>query len=267
MDGGHPVKGGDEDPDRVGPWRNFKNPYPESNNPNLPQKNLVTLSRDELRVLHECNRESFWYRSLPASMIFIGLTQFAVNKGYLKPHPKFGATLKNIGAGLAGYILGKLSYQNECRKKILSLPNSKLAETLRQRFSGGSQPTTEFVPEVPMDTTLTTSDTKIFEDSNVFQSKAEPKEPLPTFSLGDQSQDAQNQEYKSYEDLRRQNRKSYTEGQYSRWTKQTKPPSSPPPSVPESRQEQDSIPIRVPRSSSNMPVKSKNEYGDVWEEE
>ncbi|XP_052829437.1 OCIA domain-containing protein 1 [Octopus bimaculoides] len=167
-------------------------------------------------------------------------------------------------AGLAGYILGKLSYQNECRKKILSLPNSKLAETLRQRFSGGSQPTTEFVPEVPMNTTLTTSDPKLFEDSNVFQSKAEPKEPLPTFSLGDQSNDAQNQEYKSYEDLRRQNRKSYTESQYSRWTK---PPSSPPPSAPESRQEQDNIPIREPRSSPNNPVKSKNQYGDVWEEE
>lgn len=43
MDGGDPAKGVGEDPDRSGPWRNFKNPYPEANNPNMPQVNSLNL--------------------------------------------------------------------------------------------------------------------------------------------------------------------------------------------------------------------------------
>ncbi|GAB1604527.1 OCIA domain-containing protein 1-like [Argonauta hians] len=257
MDGGRPAQNAEQDSERVGPWKNFKNPYQDTYNPHLPQKNLVSLTHEELRVLQECNRESFWYRSLPASMLCIGITQLAVNKGYLKPHPKFGASLKSLAAGLAGYIIGKLSYQNECRKKILALPNSQLAETLRRRSSGGSPPS-EFEFEKPQDTVLATNDPKIFEESNVFEIKPEHRQP----------QGAPNQDYKSYEDLRRQNRQSYSDKQSSRWTRPTGAPSQQPIAPPEYRPGQDVIqPSRETHVSSKNLGKSKNQYGDLWEEE
>lgn len=37
------------------------------------------------------------------------------------------------GAGFVGYVAGKVSYQGECRRKILALPDSRLADALRQR--------------------------------------------------------------------------------------------------------------------------------------
>jgi Ovarian carcinoma immunoreactive antigen (OCIA) len=36
------------------------------------------------------------------------------------------------GAGLFAYIVGKWSYRNECREKILRLENSPLADSIRR---------------------------------------------------------------------------------------------------------------------------------------
>lgn len=48
--------------------------------------------------------------------------------------------MKNVacfsGAILVGYVLGKVSYQGECKRKILELPNSRLADHIRQGKSG-----------------------------------------------------------------------------------------------------------------------------------
>lgn len=36
-------------------------------------------------------------------------------------------------AATMGYFVGKLSYQTKCAEKLMTLPNSPLAEALRQR--------------------------------------------------------------------------------------------------------------------------------------
>ena len=47
------------------------------------------------------------------------------------------------GAGLAAYLLGKVSYQGVCRDKILSLEDSPLADAMRKGKRG-----MELFPEV-----------------------------------------------------------------------------------------------------------------------
>jgi Ovarian carcinoma immunoreactive antigen (OCIA) len=36
-----------------------------------------------------------------------------------------------------GYFIGKFSYQSRCAEKLMMLPNSRLAEMLKQRRRGG----------------------------------------------------------------------------------------------------------------------------------
>jgi hypothetical protein len=62
--------------------------------------------------------------------------------GYLGAGARFGATPKVFLAAVAGYFLGKLSYQKTCAEKMMALPNSPLGEMLRRRRqqSGGLGP-------------------------------------------------------------------------------------------------------------------------------
>ncbi|CAH2035804.1 unnamed protein product, partial [Iphiclides podalirius] len=91
---------------------------------------------DELRVLAECNNESFYQRSLPFGT-FLGLgTYVAVQQGHLKPNPRFGAFPKITLAVVVGYFLGKLSYQQACAEKLMALPGSYIGQILRDRRDG-----------------------------------------------------------------------------------------------------------------------------------
>ncbi|KAG8226481.1 hypothetical protein J437_LFUL007363 [Ladona fulva] len=94
------------------------------------------FSEDELRVLRECNRESFYMRSLPFSSLFGLGAYYGVNAGFLKRNARYGATPKVVIGVILGYFLGKISYQGKCAEKIMQLPNSKLAEILRQKKRG-----------------------------------------------------------------------------------------------------------------------------------
>ncbi|KAF4530209.1 hypothetical protein B566_EDAN018311 [Ephemera danica] len=86
-----------------------------------------------MRVLKECNRESFYQRSLPLGTL-LGLgTFYAVKSGYFRTSARWGATPKVIVAAVTGYFFGKLSYQKTCAEKMMALPNSPLGETLRRR--------------------------------------------------------------------------------------------------------------------------------------
>ncbi|CAH1777073.1 unnamed protein product [Owenia fusiformis] len=107
----------------------------------------MPLTAEEINVLKECNREAFWYRCVPFSATMVFMTHYAVNRGHLKGHPKFGALGKGLGAALLGFIAGKISYQDECKKKILRLENSPLAESIRRRQRGAeSQIATGSIP-------------------------------------------------------------------------------------------------------------------------
>ncbi|XP_063702652.1 OCIA domain-containing protein 1 [Culicoides brevitarsis] len=112
--------------------------------PNQPQPPVINplanyqFSSDELRVLKECERISFWQRSIPFATIAGALTYMGVKQGVLSPskNPRLGPIPKVAFAAFFGYIAGKISYQNECAEKLMTLPNSKLAEILRQRKKG-----------------------------------------------------------------------------------------------------------------------------------
>jgi hypothetical protein len=74
------------------------------------------------------------------SNVDINLT--AVFVGYLKPHSRWGAVPKVTVAAIAGYFLGKISYQPKCAEMMMRLPNSRLGEALRQRrLKGGLKET------------------------------------------------------------------------------------------------------------------------------
>ena len=59
------------------------------------------------------------------------------NAGYLKPSVKWGPWPKVAWAVTAGYFIGKFAYQGKCAEKLMALPNSPIAEALRQRKGKG----------------------------------------------------------------------------------------------------------------------------------
>lgn len=90
-----------------------------------------------MNALKECNMESFFQRSLPLGTSF-GLAAFVgCKRGILKPSTRFGAAPKIVMGVIFGYFLGKFSYQQKCAEKLMRLPNSRLAELLKQRKKGG----------------------------------------------------------------------------------------------------------------------------------
>ncbi|MCL4135264.1 UNVERIFIED_CONTAM: hypothetical protein GTU68_011635, partial [Idotea baltica] len=92
-----------------------------------------TLSQDEIRVLRECNTESFYYRCVPLSTLFSGLAYIGMKNGYLQKSVNYGYIPKMIAAAFLGFFGGKISYQRACEEKIMRLPNSNLAEAFRKR--------------------------------------------------------------------------------------------------------------------------------------
>lgn len=103
------------------------------------------LTRDETRILQECDRESLIYRSLPLGILTFFATQYAMTKNIISTKAKWF----KLGGGLfAGYIIGKISYTTTCRNKILTqIPNSSLAQMIN-----GVQP-----PESPNSIETTTT--------------------------------------------------------------------------------------------------------------
>ncbi|XP_056136232.1 OCIA domain-containing protein 1-like [Lampris incognitus] len=88
---------------------------------------------EERRVFRECNQESFWYRSVPFSVVSMAITQALVAKGTLAASARFGSLPKVAFAGFCGYLAGKMSYMKTCQEKFKRLENSPLGEALRKR--------------------------------------------------------------------------------------------------------------------------------------
>lgn len=90
-------------------------------------------TEEERRVFRECNRESFWYSSLPISVISMAVTQLLISRGALGASGRFGSLPKLAFAGFCGYVGGKMSYMKKCIEKFKDLENSPLGEALRQQ--------------------------------------------------------------------------------------------------------------------------------------
>ncbi|XP_030643835.1 OCIA domain-containing protein 1 [Chanos chanos] len=90
-------------------------------------------TEEERRVFRECGQESFWYRSVPVSVISMALTQFLISRGALTSSTRLGSLPKVAFAGVCGYLAGKMSYMKTCQEKFKNLEHSPLGEALRQR--------------------------------------------------------------------------------------------------------------------------------------
>lgn len=244
---------------------------------NSPQPNLseqpphrrmqsgYTPTEEEARVLKECNSESFWYRSVPFSIVSMLATQTLLYRGVLTSSTRFGSFPKLAFAGFFGYIAGKLSYIKQCREKFLKLENSPMAEIIRQgpraqpQFPQRTDPPSEFsdgdvTALAPVHTPIAAKP-----PSSVYSSKYESSAAEVPFSssmsessptgIGDNIlkdpepilEQTAKQKPVTYDELRDQNRDLYHKAGLA--------------------------PSRAP-VQEKQPWKEvkKNKYGDVWEE-
>ena len=84
------------------------------------QQQRQQLSPEEVKVLQECQSESFWRRSLPLSGLLGAAAHLAVQRGVLRPSPSYGAKPKVVLGIIVGYFAGKFSYATACSEKFLS---------------------------------------------------------------------------------------------------------------------------------------------------
>ncbi|XP_077575982.1 OCIA domain-containing protein 1 [Stigmatopora nigra] len=216
-------------------------------------------TEEEKRVFRECNKESFWYRSVPFSVLSMAITQALVARGSLSASPRFGSLPKLAFAGFCGYIGGKMSYMKTCQEKFKRLDNSPLGQGLRQRTGLSLEPLQGAQSE--MSDPNTPSYDGMFQpaempaSANAREYGFNPKPPVGRQRSDDF--DAQVQFYEKgdepkrksilYEDLRVKNRENYevTLTQKADSLLKTAPEREP---------------VRSTKSEK------KNIYGDAWDE-
>jgi len=185
--------------------------------------------------------------------------------GFLKGSPKYGALPKLALAIGAGYILGKFSYRSTCEEKIMTLPNSELAQLIRKRRG---RPLLAEGHETSPDSGFALVGEEDKSDSLIQEMRAQDfsygapptvtglddsfRPSMDSFTISEQPLPPVSQNVTSYEDLRKENRREYV---MSSLQKQTAEPST-------SR----SPPVSTPNPRSSSAPKVKNAYGDVWEE-
>ncbi|XP_020497507.1 OCIA domain-containing protein 1-like [Labrus bergylta] len=210
-------------------------------------------TEEERRVFKECNNESFWYRSVPFSVVSMAVTQALVAKGVLTASPRFGTLPKVAFAGFCGYLAGKMSYMRTCQEKFTRLENSPLGEALRQR-TGMPQQHSKVASSEMSDPDLQSFDTMFQPAESQVPKSFNPDSPVHMGRAGDNSAPVQSyveeeeprRKANLYEDLRLKNRENYevTLTQKAETLLQTSPANEP----------------KRPKKES------KNIYGDTWEE-
>lgn len=222
-------------------------------------------TEDEKRVFRECNQESFWYRSVPFSVVSMAITQALVARGTLTASPRFGSLPKVAFAGFCGYLAGKMSYMKTCQEKFKRLENSPLGEALRQRT--GLPPSYSQGPQSELSDPSSQSFDPMFQseesqsqmptDSREYDYDYRAEAPLPTSRADDfnppvQSYVEEEEPRKKpilYEDLRLKNRENYEVTLTQKAETLLKTP-----------------PVREPERSVPRKDVKKNIYGDTWED-
>ncbi|XP_034392996.1 OCIA domain-containing protein 1-like [Cyclopterus lumpus] len=215
-------------------------------------------TEEEKRVFRECNQESFWYRSVPFSLVGVAITQALVAKGTLAASPRFGSLPKVAFAGFCGYLAGKMSYMKTCQEKFKRLENSPLGEALRQRTGMPTQPSkgpqSEMSdPDAPSfdtmfqpaeDSEQTPANTR---DHEYGYNAESPMGREDDFAALDDLEDEPRKKATLYEDLRLKNRENYevTLTQKAETLLKTLPEKEP---------------------GRNNKDQKKNIYGDSWED-
>lgn len=93
------------------------------------------FTEEEIRVLQDCKRQSL------LRGIIVGLAGGSVfhfmKEAYMGPFAKHKKTLR-IFASLSGFMFGMTSYAETCRKNILALENSPLADDYKRKIAATS---------------------------------------------------------------------------------------------------------------------------------
>ncbi|XP_044752482.1 OCIA domain-containing protein 1 [Coccinella septempunctata] len=222
------------------------------------------FSPEELKVIQECGRESFFQRCLPLSTVLGVATYYGVKTGYLKPSPRFGATPKIIIAGLVGYFLGKISYQAKCVERLMQLPNSPIAEMLKKRKRGNVQESgdTGLGPALSLTPFGNISNSDVYTDSSPFRSYDLDTSTPQLNGLDDSFRPSMDnpgyeevempplqKQVTTYEELRKQNREEYVQKRTGNYKE---PPKAGSPYQPAMR-------------PSPAAPSGKNKYGDDME--
>ncbi|KAL5245343.1 hypothetical protein ACI65C_012753 [Semiaphis heraclei] len=233
-----------------------------------PDSLFYQFSPEETRVMNECNKESFFQRSLPLSLITGAVSYAAVNAGYLKRSVKWGPWPKVMFGGMVGYLVGKYSYQTICAEKLMQLPNSELGRVLRERrgkasgeiFQGNA--ITPTIVTSGTDTSTLMTDYK--SDMNIDMHK--PMSSLDTDYRPnydglplrkDNEISMSNITPTSYDDLRIRNRQEYEKTQSNKMPYRQPPPSNTQP-IWDNQPYPQSDQTRIPPQRE-----SRNQYGDV----
>lgn len=174
------------------------------------------FSPEEMQVLGDCNRESFFQRSMPFGTLLGAGTFIAIQKGHLKPNPRFGVIPKVTLAVMAGYFIGKLSYQQACAEKLMALPGSYIGQLLRERRDGkiggkspmtqrqgptmfGAKPSDIYSDAGPGSSLDLDTDRPLFSE-DMYRPSTDSSNPVPESAPAPAL---------SYDDLRRKNRGDY----------------------------------------------------------
>jgi len=274
--------------DKSQEWQQQHQHYGQSYGQQQSQTKLK-LTPEEMAVLKSCSRDSFWFRCVPLAFGAIVATQTLTNRGILKPHPRFGSLFKNMAAGLIAYFVGKVSYQGECRRKIMMLENSPLADAMRKGKRGRElfQEMAILSPNVSGDSSPSASDPRnpkitgessgsshldIDTDSTKYTELDDGQRPTLDSTERKPRQDSLSQSYTNYADLRTQNRMEYERKVTSNSapSSQTRPsniyserPLPPPP--PSSDMYSSGLGMGSSKERSNEPLKAprRNKYGDL----
>ncbi|XP_026333117.1 OCIA domain-containing protein 1-like isoform X2 [Hyposmocoma kahamanoa] len=222
--------------------------------PATPFQGPYKFSPDELRVLGECNQESFFQRSLPLGTAMGLGTYFAIQQGHLKANPRFGVIPKVTLAVVMGYFIGKISYQEKCAEKLMALPGSYIGQLLRERKDGkirgtslhqqapsmfGAGPNDIYSDAGPGNSLDLDTDRPIFSDDTYH--------PDNHGSINESPPEGSARPVLSYDELRRRNRGEYSDSKQNPY--RMDPNLAPP----------------ITRQPQPQQKPSTNKYGDTME--
>jgi len=211
-----------------------------------PQMFGLPVSKTDIEIVSQANRDSFVYRCLPMMTVTSLTTHYLVKAGKLTANPKLGSMPKVAFAAYFGFIFGKISYKGILQANLKADPNSLLGRSLRE--SEGLEVLEPTDPEV------------------IEIIKTNAAEETPAASTGTTGSTGAagaaavaGAQLSGYDELRRQNR-------------ETSPPPrnilALPPNVsvsplPEIDEE---IPAEEMPMNKRMPVPKRNKYGDIVED-
>jgi len=154
------------------------------------QRPQFVLTPEDKALFDKCNRDSFYQRSLPLSLLCAGSIMGLSHRGLITQ----GVKVKAFGAGFIGFIAGKASYASVLQERFLrERPYSELSQIIRKNRG---MPEIEIPLEYQTAQTDTPPPTQD-NSSDYFQSKPEDS--------------SSGQHGLSYDQLRKEHQKRYKE--------------------------------------------------------